>query len=216
MSTINRVNVTCAVCQKESEQMVVFSTSSFGHSDLDLRPPELSRSTMCFWLQECPHCGYVSDDISEETKINKDLLSSQEYTTCDGIKFESSLPKTFYRHYLISASLGKEKASFYDLLHAAWACDDNREKENAVHCRKLALSKLNKKMLGPWYKRNEDLLLVKADLLRRAGEFDALITEYRHKRFSRKEKRLIALFQMEKARLHDTSCYTVGDVLRGK
>lgn len=39
-------NNKCAVCGKESEQITLASTNTFGSPDLDLRPPEMKRSTM--------------------------------------------------------------------------------------------------------------------------------------------------------------------------
>ena len=82
MSTIGLMNKVCAVCGKESEYSVLNSTNTFGSPDLDLRPPEMRRSTMHIWIQECPFCGYISKDVTDETSVTKELLSSERYLKC--------------------------------------------------------------------------------------------------------------------------------------
>ena len=76
------VESVCYVCGKMSEQMVLVSTNQFGYPDLDLRPPEMERSTMDWWIEECPHCGYVAPDLSEKTAITKEWLNNGQYISC--------------------------------------------------------------------------------------------------------------------------------------
>ena len=63
----------------------------------------------------------------------------QKYLTCDGISFASELAKRFYKYYLISLEDGKTEDAFYAVIHAAWACDDKGDTENAKHCRTVAI-----------------------------------------------------------------------------
>ena len=63
MTTMFRQKYKCAVCGTEKEFYGIASTNSFGSPDLDLRPPEMQRSTMGQWIQQCPKCGYVSGSI---------------------------------------------------------------------------------------------------------------------------------------------------------
>ena len=58
MTIIKDIETECSVCGETTEQPVLMSTNSWGYPDLDLRPPEMQRSTMHVWIQECPHCGY--------------------------------------------------------------------------------------------------------------------------------------------------------------
>ncbi|MBR4908658.1 MAG: hypothetical protein IKZ43_06585 [Acidaminococcaceae bacterium] len=46
MTTMFRQKYKCAVCGAEQEFYGIASTNSFGSPDLDLRPPEMQRSTM--------------------------------------------------------------------------------------------------------------------------------------------------------------------------
>ena len=63
MTTLPR-EMTCAVCGAPSTQTVVSSASAFGASDLDTRPPEMVRSGLRYEVQECPSCGYCSENIA--------------------------------------------------------------------------------------------------------------------------------------------------------
>ena len=57
-------SVRCAVCGTESRQPRAMAPPPEQAPDLDLRPGEPLRSTMRFWLQQCPHCGYAAPDIT--------------------------------------------------------------------------------------------------------------------------------------------------------
>ena len=210
MSVPHTISVKCSVCGKSSKQTILLSSNRFGAPDLDLRPPQMMRGTMRWWIQECPRCGYVAKSLDDKTNVTSKWLQSAEYRACNDIDFSSSLAKRFYRHYLISEKQRNVNDAFYAVLHAAWACDDTGDTENAVRCRTLALNELEKMIAsGP---SNEDFLVLKADLLRRTGAFDALIEEYQNKAFSSDLLNRIIAFQIAKAKLGDTACYTVADV----
>jgi endogenous inhibitor of DNA gyrase (YacG/DUF329 family) len=81
MTSYGSKTVKCSVCGQDSEQGIIMSTNSFGSMDLDMRPPEMERSSMDLWLQECPHCGYVANSL--ETPIGfalgREYLSTSDY-----------------------------------------------------------------------------------------------------------------------------------------
>lgn len=212
MSTISIMTVRCGVCRSESKHRVLTSTNAFGAPDLDLRPPEMQRSTMSMWLAECPVCGYVAPSIATPPGVSREFLDSREYKGTGGIFFESDLARRFYQHYLISKKSGKIKDAFYAALHSAWASDDAWDSDNAREMRLLALRELDvlmKKVRG-----DETLLLVKCDIMRRAGLFDELISLYGETKLTEKLPNDILAFQLEKARARDRSCYTVSDARR--
>src|SRR5882757_6393410 len=79
MTTFDERTVQCFCCDKTSSQQVLMSTNRFGSPDLDQRPPEMMRSTIGAWLQECPSCGYVAKDLQKGDAAERQLVSSEAY-----------------------------------------------------------------------------------------------------------------------------------------
>lgn len=210
MTTMATVECVCSVCGAKNEYWVLASTNAFGSSDLDLRPPEMQRSTMDYWVQECPECGYVSEEVSDESSVTKEWLQSEKYLSCDGISFYSNLAKIFYKYYLINLEDKNTKDAFFAILHAAWVCDDNSDFDNAKHCRQLAIPLVDN-LIDEEEENVDNLLLIKADLMRRSGDFNNLILKYNNVKFSDDILNKIIAFQLQKANDKDTSCYTVKD-----
>lgn len=213
MSSIRKTEVTCIVCGNASTQTALTSTNQFGAPDLDLRPPQMARSTMRWWVQECPHCGYVAKDLSCKSFISQEFLEKEEYLTCEHRSFKTRLAKTFYRDYLINREIGSTNAAFQSALRAAWACDDVRDSENATFCRLKALVELEELIYDS---HSETAMIMKADILRRTGQFDVLLEEYKDKTFLEDISNQIIAFQMQKAREQDVECYTVADATQPK
>ncbi len=119
MTNIGKIEIECSVCGGSSDQFLLLSTNTMGAPDLDLRPAEMQRSTMHLWVVECPHCGYVANDLSNQLKISEDFLKTDKYLGCDGFKFKDDLAVKFYKNYLILNESGDVEGSFYNLLHCA-------------------------------------------------------------------------------------------------
>ena len=207
MTTIMPIKKECPVCGKEITLNLIGSTNAFGYSDLDLRPPEMQRSTMYITTTMCD-CGNVF--FGEDSTATKELVESGEYQSCDGIEF-GDRGKMFYRLYLISKEQTDIRGMFFNLLRCTWACDDDGD-ENGTAVRKMAIGLLNQMMSSDDERKNDNLLL-KADLLRRSRQFDELIEEYENIKFEDETYQKIIDFQIEKANAQDDSCYTVGDAI---
>lgn len=215
MSTIGLMNKVCAVCGKESEYSVLNSTNTFGSPDLDLRPPEMRRSTMHIWIQECPFCGYISKDVTDETSVTKELLSSERYLNCDGHDFKSDLSRQFYKNYMINMEDGNLEDAFSAIHCAAWACDDAQDLANAKLCRTLAIFLLDRLIKKHAFDtKEEDYIIIKADLLRRSGCFERLFSEFSS--FSSNDNLFnkIIHFQLDKASQGDTGGYKIEDAVK--
>ncbi len=215
MSMITRESKTCVICGKEGKYPVIVSTNEFGARDLDLRPAEMRRSTMPAWVEECDSCGYVSHDVSKLPKDVDDdtvkmILLSHQYAFTEDRYFTSDLAVKFYKHYILNRELKNHRGAFNSLVCAAWACDDADDKDNAAYCRKLAAEYVD--TIFEQEGRDDNLLLQKADMLRRSGCFDEVINQYSQASFENELFNKIARFQIEKAKLGDDSRYTVADV----
>ena len=210
MTTIRKIEQKCPVCKKPSLVSVLTSTSTWGYPDLDLRPAEMQRSSMFAWLAECPHCGYVSGNFNNETDITEEFLQGDDYKSLEGFEFKSDLAKRFFKAFLIAKELNDTRKCFFNLLHCAWACDDAAD-SNATEIRKKALSYIDAFEAGEDEKQN--LLCMKADLLRRSGQFDRVVEEFKDVTIGEELHDKIINFQIGKAEKKDTACYTVEDVI---
>ena len=214
MSTPKWESQTCFVCGTESK-ICFFSDTEMGARDLDQRPAEMKRSTMPFWIHECPHCGFISQDLSDRTHVTQEWLKGELFTSCGGRTFSSRLAQQFYKFYLINQYDNNAAASFYAARCAAWECDDTEDNENAVYCRQCALTALDQLAAqDPPIDPDilEDLFVIRADLLRRCGQFEQVIAEYSEKQFSLEVMNKIIAFQIEKAQQQDTRRYDLSDV----
>lgn len=209
MTIINQFEKRCSVCGKTSMQPVLSSTNSWGYPDLDLRPAPMKRDTMNTWLMECPHCGYVAIRLENELKVSPNLLKSDEYLTCDGHDFKSDLSKRFYRHYLISKAKKDYRSMFFSLLHCAWTCDDADDRL-AVEIRKKAADSID--LFEADGDEKDNLKIMKADLLRRSLQFDRVADEFNDFRSDDDLLNSIIRFQIERALMKDSACYTVEHV----
>ena len=202
--------VKCYVCGKESKQVVLGSTNSFGSSDLDLRPPEMMRGTMEYWAHECPYCGYIAKNIDLDTVVTEAWLARVEFINANNIEFESELAKRCYKEYLINLEDENIYKAFAVILNAAWACDDAQDIGNAVLCRNLALD-----LIDELIEKEDDpstLMLQKIDLLRRSNQFNKVLGEFSGIFMDKDLLQDILDFQLEKVKNHDNACYTIEDV----
>ena len=167
---------------------------------------------MSLWVQECPGCGYVASSIEKKTTVGLEFLKSQEYLSCDGICFKSTLADRFYKQHMICLRENNKTAAFFALLHAAWACDDNGDKDNAIKCRTLSLP-LVSELIDTDEENRDTLMLVKTDIMRRAGRFDELRSEYASVCFNDDLLNSILAFQLSLAEKGDDGCYRVADAV---
>ena len=79
MTTTYSEDVRCAVCGKSSAHIGTASTNAFGSADLDTRPPEMQRSTISTWVQECPECGYCARSIDKPLASAEAVITRPEY-----------------------------------------------------------------------------------------------------------------------------------------
>lgn len=209
-----RIEQKCCICGCRSNQTVLASTNRFGAPDLDLRPPQMMRSTMGWWIHECPECGYVSVDLEQKpsgisNRNMRNFLKSDRYTSCNGMNITTDLGKQFIKSFLIHAYAGKWEMAFSDIHHAAWACDDASDKKNAIICRKIAV-KCSKR-----FPLDETMKTVIADIMRRAGLFKEMVMEYEHIQVKDETLCRVIKFEIEKAKARDAKRYTLDDISPG-
>jgi len=131
MTTVRNEEQICAMCGAKSTHMGITSTNAFGSPDLDLRPPDMERSTMGSWVQQCGDCGYAYRAIKEKAPKANTTVTSDAYKAI----VSSSLSATFLKASLISEGASDPDAAANYALYAAWAADDSGDKDEAISYR---------------------------------------------------------------------------------
>jgi hypothetical protein len=170
MTTVFREEKTCAICGVESEHTGISSTNSFGSPDLDLRPPEMRRSTMAQWVQECPGCGYAYRSIEEIVMEADKAIVSDAYRAIAAGPLHGSLMGRFLKASIIAERASDPEAAANYALWAAWAADDAGDREGAMLHRNRAVG-FFKNYLNDIDNNSEQSILTRTrvvDILRRA------------------------------------------------
>jgi hypothetical protein len=140
MTTLRDDNLVCAVCDGISNHVTVGSSNMLESPDLDTRPGEMMRSTMDYWVQECPHCGFCSTEIQTAAAGDAAIVRSDEYQGLRGDSGLNELVRRFLLNSLRLERLGNRSEAGWSALNAAWAADDVRKKQSAKAARNRALA----------------------------------------------------------------------------
>ena len=215
-TTLGRIEVACAVCSIKSEQTVIGSTNTMGAPDLDLRPAEMQRSTMEFWVQECPHCGYCAGDLAQGTPAAAAVVKSPAYQAQLKNPLFPPLANRFLCAMLVSDQSGRIESAIRSAHCAAWACDDAEKPAEAKHSRTFArerLQKLKAEGKSLYDQTGADAVLL-SDLARRCEDFDATIASAREGIALGPESIVAAVlaFEIQLAEQKDARCHTLGEI----
>lgn len=192
----------CYVCRHSSEQLYcdphVIRLSDWQH--MDGRNGDEVSSNWMNWIQVCPYCGYVSQEISDETEATENWIAEQ-WRIASAIGDETA--QALFVHYRINflMDLDREKA-YLSLRRAVWACDDATDMKGAEFCRSELLLFLD------WYISDymmyacqytygqiEKLKIMRIETTRRLGKFDQAAKECRQLRVWEKRSRLMKRYE---------------------
>ncbi|HPD55934.1 MAG TPA: hypothetical protein P5294_03720 [Smithellaceae bacterium] len=220
MTTVFQERSSCAICGNEKEFVKIYSTNSFGSPDLDTRPPEMMRSTMHAWVQQCPECGYCASDVVKAPPEAKKIIEDEKYKS--QLKDEK-YPKL--ANLFICMSIIEEQASncvnaMWALIHAAWVCDDSGHSNEAKTCRNRAVEMLlhAEKHDKKWAKQQGSITAILVDLLRRSGRLEEAREAIAQRRAEISGKIIITILDFQSALIKqgDVSCYTVSQAMKNK
>jgi hypothetical protein len=168
------ITVTCAACGGASDQFRLGRIDTVGFPDLDLRPPEMRRSTMRYWLQDCPSCGFVAPDIGKIDEIEKAAMNGPEWAALmAGRGGAAALSNRFERRSFLERAAARDGLAAFRMLCAAWDADDRGDTEGARACRTRAVPLFEAALDGPpTPQQATDWLLQLVDVLRRLGRWD--------------------------------------------
>jgi len=174
MTTIVHREARCCLCAMQSEFLVLASTNRMGSPDLDTRPPEMERSTMRTWVQQCPNCGYCASEVAAPRPEARAVVGTLEYKRQLDDPAFPPLANSFLCKALIESACGEYSAEAWAFIHAAWVCDDSDHLEQAIACRQRAVEAIARaEEHGQRLTEQEGAgTAILVDLLRRSGRFD--------------------------------------------
>lgn len=217
MTTMDQSERTCSVCGKKSKQTAIMSTNQFGSPDLDLRPPEMMRSTMAYWVEECPHCHYAYPSIETKVEGVEALLSELAQMGTSWASRTQGLIRRFMTASHIAEFSGQKMEAAEYALNAAWDADDSHDDVSARECRRRAASLLESALASEELEADEKIShstrLV--DMMRRSQRWDPaseLATSLLMQDPSSPIDKILE-FQIEACRRHDATCYKISDVI---
>lgn len=163
----------CAICHKTSEHEQVDRIHLMGFKDLDTRPPEMLRSTLRVWVDECPHCGYCAQEMGEKHERAPDVIKRREYRATRNNPDLPRLVNRFLCWAMIQVATGDLRGGAWSTIHAAWACDDDGLQEQAKSMRVKAVVAYEQALeVGQATLQVGADQAVMVDLLRRASELE--------------------------------------------
>lgn len=216
-TTIDEVDKVCAICGEHSIQIEVMSTNTMGSPDLDLRPAEMQRSTIVYWVEECPHCGYCSKDISEYVDGAEEVMDREEYRRRLEDQNFPHLANQFLCMMQINEAAGETRLAVYNSICAAWACDDEENSPAARECRLVTIGRIEAIVQeGELYMEQPggDYILL-CELTRRIGDFTKAekYAEAGLKNNPEDVIRQILEYERKLIATKDTATHTVDDAL---
>lgn len=156
----------CAVCNKEAKYNDVLSWHNFGYGDMDGKPK--NDSIIGFNIKECPHCHYVSFDITEPI-VHKYCNNLKDWQKSKILEEMQKIKNDRLRKIVGVARQYEENQQYFlaykTFINASWVCDNE---EDESYYRQVGLKILFDNVL----KRVPDEILIICDLLRMDGHFE--------------------------------------------
>lgn len=122
---------------------------------------------MQHWLQRCPSCSFVAQDIAEADPCAQQIVALAAYKDLSADHSVPELSQTFQCRALIDEANGNAGSSFQWMLAAAWDADDHGKTDLASALRRRASGLLKGREDVPIAAKLQLL-----DVLRRIGEWD--------------------------------------------
>ncbi|MDQ7029375.1 MAG: hypothetical protein Q9O62_06135 [Ardenticatenia bacterium] len=215
MTTFYEDELTCAVCGHTSTHTVLISSSAFGASDLDTRPPPLLRLTLPLQVQCCPSCGYCARDVTRASATARAVVARPDYRAQLQDERFTYLANMFLCQSMILEAEGDYANAGWAALRAAWHCDDEAYNAAAILCRRraAALFAEAQRRGHPFAETPEAEAAILADVLRRSGRFAEAqaVAAQRLAQHPSPTIEQILRFQHHLCRQRDTALYTVDD-----
>lgn len=219
MTTLHGCEKTCFVCGKTALYIRARASNHPGPSDLDLRPPPLTRDTIAYWVQRCSACGYCAADVAVGPDEARDIVQSEAYRRQLEDAQYPELANNFLCAAMILGATDTPVEAAWAHLHAAWASDDEGKDRAAARLR-LRAAVLFQRLREQGIRfgdpaGGEEALL--ADLLRRSGDPSgaAALSRQGLEKAQDRTVRGILRYQIDLAETGDVKAHSVADIFQG-
>lgn len=200
-------NAICPLCGTEIQ---TFARTGCGYVEprytFDLRSNAVEYMTLHSGLHCCTGCGYVFAEEDKTPDNANEIINTEAYKTCDDNDFgEKITAEKYYKYALIQLESDNFFGAFYAFLFGAWVCDDYKNNELSVMFRKKALEVFD--ILWEECEIKEQFFLIRADLLRRTGQFDKVVEEYAKFDSLDEDRVMVARIQVMLSKYKDDRCH---------
>ena len=201
----------CSVCGASSKHTVIVETDPpQGVPDIDLRPAEPHRSYIRYWAMECPECGYCNATLDTSAYVDREYLSGEEYCGLGGITGVSPEASRMIRKALVCLKSHTYKEAVQSYLYASWMLDDDKNDDMAKECRKAAVKIIDEHPVA--FANDPNFKLLKADLMRRSGQFTRVVDEFEGTAYTSQLMTAIAFFEVNLAAKGDSAAHRADEV----
>jgi hypothetical protein len=172
---------------------------------------------MAYWVYECGKCSYVAPELGQSVATDSAGVQSVAYREELARSDRPRLANQFVCRAMLEEAAGELVSAGWRRLHAAWACDDDGQAEEARAQRLAALALMERARAGgavvmKGMAGGDEMLL--ADIARRAGEFERALA-YCAAGLALPEVPAfvtsLLLLQQDLVRARDTACHTVAE-----
>lgn len=218
MTTFHPETIVCGCCGHAFRTCVLGSTNAFGYCDLDMRPPEMARSTLGAQVRHCSSCGYCAVDIRQFTPELRPVIESEAYQEQLKSADRPTVASFFICAGMLRETVGDHEMAGRLFLKAAWVCDDKGRDDLARQWRSRAADQLLTAL--PSCDASEEgagnLEAIIVDCLRRAGRVDKALEliQYAEGGACAPSARKVLAFQRVLIARGDTACHNAAEALK--
>jgi uncharacterized protein len=143
MTSLQRIDLVCPVCDGHFRSQAVVSTNSFGGKRTDFHERAAGAQPLPFLVHSCPSCGYTGSERSfvEGAEVTAHVRS-QVLTMLTPLAADHQLDaasERFHAAAQVAEWEGADPRQIADLLlRAAWCCVDDDDREGERYFRRAA------------------------------------------------------------------------------
>lgn len=166
MSKVELKDIKCCKCGHPNKALIVYSYfhRAYGHSNYYLSLRNIRNYPMKdpMIVRECPNCGYINPDLSEDNGISMNFIKQ----LTDEFPFKSEYCNLFYKYYIMLMMLGKYSNAYKILIDSLEECDYLGDTQGALFCMMKMI-----KVYDMLESHNDNQKMIHLDSLRRLGLF---------------------------------------------